>query len=132
MGDSFADGSVPYVVNNSGWSPRAAAELVLAAGRGCPGPVVIIEVAAGCGVFACQALDHLQQRCAQGEDDVYSRLTWVCTDAAQRVLILAAARADAHAQRVVLAQADAQQLAELSFPLALFLDCQLCAGQSAA
>ena len=54
----FSDGSVPYVVNNSGWAPRAAAELILAAGKASKGPFSIIEIGAGSGIFARQVLER--------------------------------------------------------------------------
>ena len=73
----FSDGSVPYIVNNSGWAPRAAANLVIAAGESITGPIIIAEIGAGSGIFARQALDHIKNE----SPDVYSRLLWICTDA---------------------------------------------------
>ncbi|MEC7984030.1 MAG: SAM-dependent methyltransferase [Myxococcota bacterium] len=80
----FADGSVPYIINNSGWAPRAAAELVLAAGQTISGPLLIVELAAGSGVFARQVLEHIHQESERLSLDVYDRLTWICTDGAMR------------------------------------------------
>ncbi len=76
----FSDGSVPYIVNNSGWAPRAAAEMVLTAGRVVEGPLVVVEIGAGSGLFAKQALDHIQEVSTQQELNIYDRLTWICTD----------------------------------------------------
>ena len=79
----FFDGSVPYVINNSGWAPRAAAELVIAAGKSCKGPLIVIEIASGSGIFARQALDHIKDQSIEKNLDIYARLTWVCTDNAE-------------------------------------------------
>lgn len=76
----FSDGSVPYIVNNSGWAPRAAAEMVLAAGKFVDGPLVIVEIGAGSGLFAKQALDHIQGVSTLQQLNIYDRLTWICTD----------------------------------------------------
>lgn len=114
----FSDGSVPYVVNNSGWAPRAAAELVLTAGQACSGPLVVVEIAAGSGIFARQALDHLQHACRERGIDVYDRLTWVCTDGAAGAVAAWEERGQflAHQGRVRTTTADAENLQALALP----------------
>lgn len=114
----FSDGSVPYVVNNSGWAPRAAAEVVMAAGAACEGPLVMVEVAAGTAVFARQVLDHIRTASRERGLGVYERLTWVCTDGAARTVEAWRARGQFsdHQERVVLTTADAQHLDALELP----------------
>ncbi|MAA79712.1 MAG: hypothetical protein CL916_10670 [Deltaproteobacteria bacterium] len=79
----FSDGSVPYIINNSGWAPRAAAELILEMGRQRDGNLIVIEVAAGSGIFARQVLDYVQKKSLESNEDTYERLLWICTDGAQ-------------------------------------------------
>jgi tetratricopeptide (TPR) repeat protein len=110
----FSDGSVPYVINNSGWAPRAAAELVLAAGQTQNGNIIVVEVGAGSGVFARQVLDYIQQK----NGEVYDRLTWVCTDNAQRTVQAWHDRGqfNDHEDHVLLTTANAEQLDLLDLP----------------
>ena len=77
---------MPYVVNNSGWAPRAAAELIVAAGQSVSGPLLVIEVGAGSGIFARQVLDRVKKKSNLLEMDVYDRLTFICTDCSERAV----------------------------------------------
>ena len=112
----FSNGSVPYIINNSGWAPRAAAEVILAAGMRQEGRLTVIEVAAGSGIFARQVLDHIQTESERLGLDVYSRLTWVCTDGAAHTVQAWKTREQflAHAAHVVMLQMSAEQLDEIA------------------
>lgn len=114
----FADGSVPYIINNSGWAPRAAAELILSVGKDLEGPLVVVEVAAGSGVFALQVLDHVQKQSIALGLDVYKRLTWVCTDGAQRSVEAWSERQQFHRHqgRVLPMHTKAEHILDLSLP----------------
>jgi len=114
----FSDGSVPYIINNSGWAPRAAAELILAAGVVHDGPLIVIEVAAGSGIFARQVLDHVQQVSMASGTDIYARLLWVCTDGAERSVQAWQQRGQflAHAEHVIMKRMSATDIAHLALP----------------
>ena len=114
----FSDGSVPYIINNSGWAPRAAAEVLLAAGQSFEGPLIVVEVAAGSGIFARQALDHIQRACEEKGLDVYERLTWVATDGSARTVRAWEERGQflAHQERVLLRTARAEHIQEMDLP----------------
>lgn len=80
----FVQGDVPYVVNNSGTLSAQVAALLLAALDEHPvpaGPLRVLELGAGVGLFARLLLDALQGLCAERGSDAYDRLEYWVTDA---------------------------------------------------
>jgi SAM-dependent MidA family methyltransferase len=79
----FAENEVPFLVNNSGRLSEAAARLLLASclemGR-TGGPIVVLELGAGSGLFALLLLNAFRALCAEGGHDFYQRLEYVATD----------------------------------------------------
>jgi tetratricopeptide (TPR) repeat protein len=79
----FAESEIPFLVNNSGRLSESAARLLLA---NClelspaDGPIVLLEVGAGTGLFARFFLDAFRSLCAQAGRDYYDRLRYVVTD----------------------------------------------------
>ena len=114
----FSDGSVPYIINNSGWAPRAAAELILASGQAQKGQIIVIEIAAGSGIFARQALDHIKAQCEDKTLDVYDRLLWICTDGSEESVQSWQSRGQFldHQNHIRLAKANAEELDQLELP----------------
>jgi tetratricopeptide (TPR) repeat protein len=79
----FVDNEVPYLINNSGRASEDAA-LVLCANclEGAPreGPIRLLELGAGSGLFARYFLDTFRSRCEQEGYDYYQRLTYLVSD----------------------------------------------------
>lgn len=82
----FAEGAVPFAINNSGRLSEAIAALVFehcrerAAGRG----LRVLELGAGCGLFARYFLDAFVAVCAQAGRDYAADLVYFVTDGSQR------------------------------------------------
>ncbi len=114
----FSDGSVPYIINNSGWAPRAAAELILEMGRQQEGILIVIEVAAGSGIFARQVLDYVERKSKDLNIDVYDRLQWVCTDGAGHSVQAWQTRDQfvGHEGHIIMKQMSASEIDELALP----------------
>jgi tetratricopeptide (TPR) repeat protein len=79
----FVDNEVPYLINNSGRASEDAA-LVLCANclDGAPraGPIRVLELGAGSGLFARYVLDAFRSVCQQEGYDYYERLTYFVSD----------------------------------------------------
>lgn len=85
----FADGSVPYLVNNNGrLSADAAAVLFANCVESCPadGPIRLLELGAGSGLFARYFLDEFRDLCRRNGRDFYDRLTFLVTDGSARTV----------------------------------------------
>jgi len=79
----FAENEVPFLVNNSGRLSEAAAELLFAnCVEAAPpeGRIVVLELGAGCGLFARLLLGNFRRLCAETGRDFYDRLEYVVTD----------------------------------------------------
>jgi tetratricopeptide (TPR) repeat protein len=115
----FVAGSVPFVVNNSGWSPAAAAQVLFACcreERDTTGPIAVLELGAGVGLFARQLLDAFAELCQREHSDYYQRLIYFVTDSSRRTLQVwqeCHLFAD-HGARVLPALADARQPTRLT------------------
>jgi tetratricopeptide (TPR) repeat protein len=86
---SFADGSVPYVVNNDGrLSADAAALLFANCAEAAPedAPIRVLELGAGTGLFARYFLDEFRDLCRRGSRDFYDRLCYLVTDHSPRTV----------------------------------------------
>ncbi|MDX2150305.1 MAG: SAM-dependent methyltransferase [Bryobacteraceae bacterium] len=85
---SFVDGTVPFTINNTGQlSIQAAALLFANCMEAVPsGPLQLLEVGAGTGLFARYLLDEFQRLCLEGGRDFYSRLLFHITDTSPRTV----------------------------------------------
>lgn len=108
----FLEGGVPHLINNSGTLSCSAAGLLLQAlaEHPSPGPIRLLEIGAGLGLFARLLLDELQRLCAEQGGDAYERVEFWVTDVSpssvaqwQRCGLF-----DAHAARVRLAACSAE------------------------
>jgi len=85
---AFSEGGVPYIVNNSGTLSASVARLLLASLDEVParGPIRLLEIGGGSGLFARYLLDEFQRLCLeQGRSD-YERLEFWVTDASPRMV----------------------------------------------
>lgn len=85
----FAENSVPYMVNNSGRLSSNAARVLfqnLSEHPPCTARVVVLELGAGCGLFAKLFLDAFRSLCEEQHIDYYERLTYVVTDSSLRTI----------------------------------------------
>lgn len=85
----FADGSVPYVVNNDGrLSADAAAVLFANCAEAGPadGPIRVLELGAGSGLFTRFFLDEFKDLCQRSARDFYERLSYCVTDSSPRTV----------------------------------------------
>ena len=85
----FADGSVPYLVNNDGrLSADAAAVLFANCVEADPenGPIRVLELGAGSGLFARYFLEEFRDLCREGNRDFYERLSFYVTDGSPRTV----------------------------------------------
>jgi tetratricopeptide (TPR) repeat protein len=85
----FADGSVPYLVNNNGLLSADAAAVLFAnceeAGQA-GAPIRVLELGAGSGLFARYFLDEFRDLCQRGSRDYYHRLRYCATDHSPRTI----------------------------------------------
>ena len=81
---TFAAGHVPYVATSNGFQSDAAVEVLLESQRqtGRDGPIKLLEVGSGSGVFAKMFLDRLRVVAP----DVYDRTRYLATDYSQPLL----------------------------------------------
>lgn len=100
---AFTSGAVPYLVNNDGRLASEAAALLHGAAP--PGPVAVLELGAGSGLFAKLVLDAVRERCPE----LYARLTYVVTDVTRAMLnaIETGPLMRSHGGRVLYAEVDA-------------------------
>jgi tetratricopeptide (TPR) repeat protein len=86
---SFAEGSVPFIVNNNGrLSVDAAAVLFANCEDSTPeaAPIRVLELGAGTGLFARFFLDEFRDLCLRGSRDFYDRLSYCVTDSSPRTV----------------------------------------------
>ena len=108
----FAEGEVPFLVNNSGrLSENAALVLFANCTETNPEDVVVIELGAGTGLFARYFLDSFRAICEREQQDYYERLTYVVTDGSQATIDHWRERDvfAAHPGRVVMQACDAER-----------------------
>lgn len=118
---AFIEGEVPFIVNNSGWGPAAAARVLFANctdGADSRRSIVALELGAGVGLFARQLLDAFRALCVERGKDYYDRLIYYVTDRSPRTLGVWRDTGvfEDHAGRVTIASCDASR------PLDLFDD----------
>ncbi len=79
----FADNEVPFLINNSGRLSEDAAALLFhnCAERPEEGPLVVLELGAGCGLFARYFLDTFEALCRQEGRGFFDRVLYFVTDA---------------------------------------------------
>ena len=84
----FTEGVVPYLVNNTGTLSADAAAVLLANCKETPstGPIHVLELGAGTGLFARYFLDEFRRRCEDESRDFYERLSYWVTDRSPRTV----------------------------------------------
>ncbi len=117
---TFAENEVPFVVNNSGrLSEDAAALLFHNCVEASPqGPIHVLELGAGCGLFARYFLQAFNQLCEQEGRDFHRRLVYFVTDGSERTLAQWRERGifDEFGAQAVAARCDATRLQEIELP----------------
>jgi tetratricopeptide (TPR) repeat protein len=133
----FVDGSVPWLVNNTGRLSADAAAVLYAncVEADAPGEITVAEFGAGTGLFASFLLDEFQALCEREACDFYRRLCFIVADGSPATVQAWAtngvfARHAAHV-RTVVADACAPHTVTSAPPRAVFcnyfLDSLLCA-----
>ena len=84
----FIEGGVPFLVNNSGSLSEDAAALLFENCAEAPseGPIRVLEMGAGTGLFARYLMDELQRLCERQSRDFYGRLEYWVTDRSPRTV----------------------------------------------
>ena len=84
----FLGNEVPYLVNNSGTLSAHSAELLFENCVENPprGPLRIMELGAGTGLFARYLLDAFRRLCRERGADFYDRLTFIVSDGSQKTV----------------------------------------------
>jgi tetratricopeptide (TPR) repeat protein len=79
----FADNSVPFVINNSGRLSEVMAGVFFAhCQETCPeGPIRVLELGAGTGLFARYFLEAFQSLCREENAPYFERLSYLASDA---------------------------------------------------
>jgi tetratricopeptide (TPR) repeat protein len=82
----FAENEVPFLINNTGRLSEDAAALLFHNCVEAPpsGRLVVLELGAGCGLFARLFLDAFRTLCSQEGADYFDRLTYVVSDGSPR------------------------------------------------
>ena len=85
---TFAENEVPYVVNNSGRLSEDAAALLFhhCADTAPQGTIAVLELGAGCGLFARMFLQAFRHLCQQEGRDFDQRLVCYVTDGSPRTV----------------------------------------------
>lgn len=85
---TFAENEVPYVVNNSGRLSEDAAALLFhhCADTAPQGAIAVLELGAGCGLFARMFLQAFRHLCQQEGRDFDQRLVYYVTDGSPRTV----------------------------------------------
>lgn len=85
---TFAENEVPYVVNNSGRLSEDAAALLFhhCADTAPQGTIAVLELGAGCGLFARMFLQAFRHLCQQEGRDFDRRLVYYVTDGSPRTV----------------------------------------------
>jgi tetratricopeptide (TPR) repeat protein len=120
----FVEDDVPFIINNTGRLSEHAAAVLFA--NCCEvddgGPITVLELGAGTGLFAKYFLDVFRAICRQERRDYYDRLLYLATDRSPRTVEQWEERGqfDDHradgARRVELGVCDALQPARLQPP----------------
>jgi tetratricopeptide (TPR) repeat protein len=79
----FVRNEVPFLINNDGLTSESAAAVLFASCRRSSdraGPVRVLELGAGLGLFARFFLDAFRSLCEQESENFYERLTYIVTD----------------------------------------------------
>jgi tetratricopeptide (TPR) repeat protein len=86
--DQFAAGRVPFLINNNGRYSEAAARVLFAnLSEEPPGDTfAIVELGAGCGLFARGLLTSFAALCEAAGNDWFGRLVYIATDASRRTV----------------------------------------------
>jgi hypothetical protein len=84
----FVENDVPFIVNNTGRLSEHAAAVLFA---NCnevddEGPITVLELGAGTGLFAKYFLDVFRAICRQERRDYYDRLLYLATDRSRRTV----------------------------------------------
>jgi tetratricopeptide (TPR) repeat protein len=84
----FIEGGVPYLVNNTGMLSADAAAVLFANCAEAPstGPIRVLELGAGTGLFARYFLDEFRRRCDGESRDFYERLSYWVTDGSSKTV----------------------------------------------
>ncbi len=84
----FASGRVPFIINNNGRYSEAAARVLFAnLSERPPGDTFeIVEVGAGCGLFARDLLNSFASLCETEKRDWFGRLVYIATDVSRRTV----------------------------------------------
>ncbi len=84
----FITEAVPYHVNNDGLASAAAAAVLFANCIEAPGhgPIRVLEIGAGTGLFARYLLDEFRDLCCRHGRDFYDRLSFHVTDRSPRTV----------------------------------------------
>ncbi|MFT5429442.1 MAG: Tfp pilus assembly protein PilF [Myxococcota bacterium] len=110
----FVQDEMPYVINNSGWAPEAAAAVLYdgLAALDSSLELVVLEVAAGVGLFARQVLDALAAADEANGGSVYARLRYIVTDYSAATVDgwVRSGQFDDHAAHVTLGRCDVRDL----------------------
>lgn len=114
---AFAENEVPFVVNNSGRLSEDAAALLFnhCVSTEPAGPIHVLELGAGCGLFARYFLQAFNQLCQQEGRAFDRQLVYFVTDASERTLAQWRERRmfDAFGAQVVMARCDATRPTEI-------------------
>lgn len=78
----FVRNEVPFLINNDGLTSESAAAVLFASCKQSSGagPIRVLELGAGLGLFARFFLDAFRSLCEQEGEKFYERLTYVVTD----------------------------------------------------
>ncbi len=85
---AFAESEVPFIINNDGRLSSCAAHVFFAncleaSGKG---PLQILELGAGTGLFAVYFLDAFRRLCGRSGKDYYERLVYHVSDGSRRTV----------------------------------------------
>jgi SAM-dependent methyltransferase len=108
---AFSGNAVPFIINNSGRLSECAAQLLFGY---CletepDGAIDVLELGAGCGLFALYFLDAFRAVCERQDRDFYERIRYVVTDGSAETVSAWTRNGqfEAHAGKAVLAVCDA-------------------------
>ncbi|MBI3684218.1 MAG: tetratricopeptide repeat protein [Acidobacteria bacterium] len=85
---TFIESDVPFVINNTGRLSEHAAAVLFAncAEFDDGGPIIVLELGAGTGLFAKYFLDVFRSICQQEHRDFYDRLLYLASDRSTRTV----------------------------------------------
>src|SRR6266849_2287006 len=84
----FASGRVPFIINNNGRYSEAAARVLFAnlSERPPADTFEIVELGAGCGLFARDLVSSFASLCEAEQRDWFGRLVYIATDVSRRTV----------------------------------------------